>query len=251
MTMEDILNRLGFSSMDLHCQAQISILDGSVAAVELLLRTQGDGRSIPPPVAVEHARRLGLGAELALWSARRSREICQSLKDSGTTEIVRLNLMEAELGSPDFISRLIPLIQKSGVEVEVVESARLPDFSAVAKGLRRLRAAGINVWMDDFSRTHEDTTRISMPDAFHGIKIDRSILIEAPQPGVPGLVEVTESLASLGYQMIVEGIEALEDLVRVRGTQALEVQGYYLHRPESCEETIGTFRNRRLRSMSA
>lgn len=251
MSMEEILRRLGFSSMDLFCQAQISILDGSVNAVELLLRAERDGNAIHPPAAIDSARRLGLGAELGLWSARRSLEICDALKASGTTGTVRLNLMEAEIGSPDFISRLIALIRGSGVEIEVVESARLPDFSSVAKGLLRLRAAGIKVWMDDFSKTHEDTMRLSMPGAFHGIKIDRSILVEKPQPGVPGLVEVTESLASLGYDMIVEGIEALEDLVRVRGTQALEVQGYYLHRPESCEATIETFRNRRAQSLSA
>lgn len=251
MTLEEILGRLGYSSMDLYCQAQISILDGSVNAVELLLRAERNGEAVPPPVVVEHARRLGLGAELGLWSARRSLEICTALKESGTTRTVRLNLMEAELGSSDFISGLIPIIQESGVEIEVVESARLSDFSSVATGLRRLRAAGIKVWMDDFSKTHEDTLRLSMPGAFHGIKIDRSILIEKPQPGTPGLVEVTESFASLGYQMIVEGIETLEDLIRVRGTRALEVQGYYLHRPESCEATIGTFRARHRRSLSA
>lgn len=239
-----LIQRLNITDMDLHCQAQLNMADGSLSGMELLLRATRGKSALAPLDIVEQASRTGLGRELALWTLERAGEIESDFRKAGMASIVRVNLMEAEIATAGFVEEILPLIEGHSIEIELVECWRMADFRPVAEGLAHLAEKNVKVWLDDFAQTREDTQRILTPGAFHGVKIDRTILAAAPTHGIAGLVELSEGLSALGLEVLVEGVESLQDMVRVGGTCARIAQGYYLHRPESCAATIETFRMR-------
>jgi EAL domain-containing protein (putative c-di-GMP-specific phosphodiesterase class I) len=98
----------------------------------------------------------------------------------------------------------------------------------------QLRALGITLAIDDFGTGYSNMSYLpSLP--FDSLKIDGSFVRNlGKQPESESMISTLIVLAhNIGMQVIVEGVETLEQLDIVRALGANEVQGYFTGRPSA------------------
>jgi EAL domain-containing protein (putative c-di-GMP-specific phosphodiesterase class I) len=140
---------------------------------------------------------------------------------------------------PDFVLRCLQrhAIPAGLLELEVTESCCIDDMAQATQGLRRLRALGLAISLDDYGTGHAGLSHVRMLP-IHTIKIDRSFIADLGSSGRDAVI-VASTLAmarGLGLQVLAEGVENGEQLAQLRRLGCPQVQGYYLHRPAPAAE---------------
>lgn len=135
---------------------------------------------------------------------------------------------------PDFVLRCLQrhAIPPGLLELEVTESCCIDDMAQATQGLRRLRALGLAISLDDYGTGHAGLSHVRMLP-IHTIKIDRSFIADLGSSGSDAVI-VASTIAmarGLGLQVLAEGVEDGEQLAQLRRLGCPQVQGFYLHRP--------------------
>lgn len=135
---------------------------------------------------------------------------------------------------PDFVLRCLQrhAIPAGLLELEVTESCCIDDMAQATQGLRRLRALGLAISLDDYGTGHAGLSHVRMLP-IHTIKIDRSFIADLGSSGSDAVI-VASTIAmarGLGLQVLAEGVENGEQLAQLRRLGCPQVQGFYLHRP--------------------
>ena len=135
---------------------------------------------------------------------------------------------------PDFVLRCLQrhAIPPGLLELEVTESCCIDDMAQATLGLRRLRALGLAISLDDYGTGHAGLSHVRMLP-IHTIKIDRSFIADLGSSGSDAVI-VASTIAmarGLGLQVLAEGVEDGEQLAQLRRLGCPQVQGFYLHRP--------------------
>jgi EAL domain-containing protein (putative c-di-GMP-specific phosphodiesterase class I) len=108
--------------------------------------------------------------------------------------------------------------------------------------LSALRAAGMRIAMDDFGTGYSSLSYLRRLPV-HVIKIDRSLLIDAINPGGRAiLVAMVRLSTELGLDCVVEGVETLEQLRLLRELGCQRLQGYLFARPVPAHEVAAAVR---------
>ena len=143
---------------------------------------------------------------------------------------------------PDFVLRCLQrhAIPPGLLELEVTESCCIDDMAQATQGLRRLRALGLSISLDDYGTGHSGLSHVRMLP-IDTIKIDRSFIHELGNGGSGGrdavIVASTLALArGLGLQALAEGVENGGQMAQLRRLGCPQVQGFYLHRPAPAAE---------------
>ena len=143
---------------------------------------------------------------------------------------------------PDFVLRCLRrhAIAPGLLELEVTESCCIDDMAQATQVLRRLRALGLAISLDDYGTGHSGLSHVRMLP-IHTIKIDRCFIRDLGSAGSADsdtvIVASTIALArGLGLQVLAEGVENGEQLARLRRLGCPQVQGFYLHRPASAAD---------------
>ncbi len=135
-----------------------------------------------------------------------------------------------------------PALSQSTIIFEITESVFVESSHHTAAGLERLRAAGVQIWLDDFGDGYS-SFRYLTHFPVDGIKISESFVKQCvTEPKVRVILSSLQSLArGLGVQTIVEGVETREqfETLKTMGFDAL--QGYYLSRPMAAKEIPSLF----------
>ncbi len=135
-----------------------------------------------------------------------------------------------------------PALSQSTIIFEITESVFVESSHRTAAGLERLRAAGVQIWLDDFGDGYS-SFRYLTHFPVDGIKISESFVKQCvTEPKVRVILSSLQSLArGLGVQTIVEGVETREqfETLKTMGFDAL--QGYYLARPMAAKEIPSLF----------
>ena len=176
-----------------------------------------------------HAEATTSGAETGVdpGDAATTAVILATFTAFGLRQLVGEGLAFVNLTRPFFVSEeAIPFAGGSTV-LEVVETFPVDD--EVAAGVRRLRAAGFAVALDDFMWEQSDRIRL-LDDATH-VKVDIS---QVPMIGLPGTVA---RLRHHDVTLIAEHVETAEDLRRCTDLGFDLFQGYHLLRPETLSTT--------------
>ncbi len=126
------------------------------------------------------------------------------------------------------------------VVIEVLETA-LRDESPLTEAVRRYRALGCLIAIDDFGAGHSNFDRIGRlcPDI---VKLDRSIVVQAAVDSsmraiVPGMVSLLHEAGSL---VVMEGIETEREAMIAMDADTDFVQGRYFAPPAPWTATAGT-----------
>jgi len=150
------------------------------------------------------------------------------LQDHGFIDFLKVKLFEHGL-KPDYI------------ELEITENVFVEELSMTSAFLSRIHDMGIHISIDDFGTGYSSLNYlISLP--ISKIKLDRSLSEKYLAPGrMNTIVSLINLSHSLNLQVVAEGIEAADDVIRLLNADCDTIQGYYFSQPLSVSDVKVTF----------
>ncbi len=188
------------------------------------------------PLAEEH----GLINQIGSWILR---EACRQLKLLQVRYPVQpplsmsINISSKQFSQQDFVGMLSGIIADTGVDprsmiLEITESMIMENVDAAVETMKRLRAMGVQLHIDDFGTGHSSLSYLQLFPV-SALKIDRSFINKLTAKGDnQEIITYIVSLAeSLNIDVIAEGVEMEHQLANVQNLNCGYGQGYLFARP--------------------
>ncbi|MES2035054.1 MAG: EAL domain-containing protein [Pseudomonadota bacterium] len=227
-----------------HYQPQARASDSQVCGFEALVRWKHPVRGMIPPLDfIPLAEETGLILPLGEWVLRKA---CFEAAAWDRPLSIAVNLSPLQLNQPNLPTIVHEILIQSGLpaarlELEVTESALFKDYQRALDNLRRLKALGVRIAMDDFGTGFSSLSTLqSFP--FDKIKVDKSFVenIHRDERATVIVKAVLGLGRSLDIPVVAEGVETIEQLEFLRGEDCAEVQGYHIGRPAPAD-TLGAW----------
>ncbi len=240
----------------LHVQPKASLPSGRVHAVEALVRWQHPERGLlPPGEFLEVAESTSLIGPLTAWVLAEALRVAAGWAAAGSPLTISVNLSARTLHDPALADMVADQLAAAGVRpgllrLEITETAVSSDPAAAVDVLRRLRALGVSLSLDDFGAGFTSLAQLrDLP--LTELKVDRTIVAEAATR--PADTAVLRALVGLGHDLgllvVAEGVEdaATQDLLV--SLHCDEMQGFHLARPMPTAELLPWLTARRVRQL--
>jgi diguanylate cyclase (GGDEF)-like protein/PAS domain S-box-containing protein len=234
-TEADLRRALDEGELRLHFQPVLSLRDDAFVGAEALVRWQHPERGLLAPADfIAIAEDSGLIAPLGAWVLE---EACRQVAAWGGARTVSVNLSPRQLSHSDVPALLARALAETGVapgrlELEITENVLMEQSTSVLGTLRRLKAMGVRLVLDDFG-TGWSSLGYLKRFPLDGLKIDREF--------VDGLGESAEDTAiaaavlsmaqALDLDVVAEGVETEAQLAWLRERGCGCAQGFLLGRP--------------------
>jgi diguanylate cyclase (GGDEF)-like protein/PAS domain S-box-containing protein len=189
---------------------------------------------VPPSDFIPLAEESGLIVEMGEWILR---EACREAASWPIPMQVAVNLSPAQFMHGDVVSLVHSILLETGLapgrlELEITEGVLIEDFDRGLALLRRLKALGVRISMDDFGSGYSSLSYLqAFP--FDKIKIDRAFVINLGRN--PQSAAIVRAVIGLGHglemSIVAEGVETQEQLGFLAEVGCDAVQGYFLGRP--------------------
>ncbi len=189
---------------------------------------------VPPSEFIPLAEESGLIVEMGAWILR---EACREAASWPKPLQIAVNLSPAQFMHGDVVSLLHSILLETGLapsrlELEITEGVLIEDFDRGLGLLRRLKALGVRISMDDFGSGYSSLTYLqAFP--FDKIKIDRAFVMNLGiTPQSAAIVRAVINLGhGLGVAIVAEGVETQEQLRFLADEACDVVQGYLIGKP--------------------
>ncbi len=227
------------NELTLHYQPQISIQDGRVVGVEVLLRWQHpEMGSISPAEFIPIAENSGQILAIGEWVLRTAVNQMKDWIELGLSPmILAVNLSAVQFRQPrlpELITSVLDEIQfpYNLLELELTEAAAMDDPDAAIAMMNKLNELGIRMSIDDFGTGYSSLSYLKKFKVYK-LKIDQSFVHDITHDSDDkAIVAAIINMAhSLGMQTIAEGVETSGQLAFLRLQGCDEVQGYYFSKP--------------------
>lgn len=231
----------------------VSLSDGSVEAVEVLLRwIHPELGEVSPSEFLPIAEESELIYDLGVWvleSALQQMKLWIDEHGRRTPEVVSINVSRKQFDDPDFVQRFASSIQNSHVppqriQLEIIEDLHSSDVDAIVEKMAQLKELGVRIAIDDFgagTSTFATINRFPLDT----LKVDMS-LVSQIVTSVDG-ASIIHSLAilvrNLGLRLIAEGVENAQQAAILRDLGCPSAQGFLFSQPLPAEEVSAHFEN--------
>jgi len=235
----------------LHFQPKIELKTGRVAGLEALVRWKHPERGLLfPDTFIPLAERTGLINDLTTWVVAAALRQGTAFADAGFHLELSVNLSARNLSAPGFASELLRQVSQAAfplenLTLEITETAIMADPARAKTVLGELRAAGIQLSMDDFGIGQSSLTYLKdLP--ITKMKIDKSFVIGFDQPRNVAIVRSAIDLArNMGLDVTAEGIEDESAYEALRELGCNLGQGYFISKPLTPEALVDWLRGSR------
>jgi diguanylate cyclase (GGDEF)-like protein/PAS domain S-box-containing protein len=218
--------------LDIAYQPMIEIATGKVNRAEALLRWRdAELGEVAPARFIPIAEETGLIVKLGRMVLQRVAGQLRAWQDRGLQLSVAVNLSVRQFND-QLVSDLASILEAAGIdsgklELEVTESIFLGGLEESERIVRALTDLGLRFTIDDFGTGYSSLGYLKR-FPFHSIKVDRSFIhgiVTDPQDAA--IVRAVVALAhSFGVKVVAEGVEAKEQLARLRELGCDEYQGF-------------------------
>ncbi len=225
--------------LSLHYQPQAKArrhVDSSdIIGFEALARWHHPTRGyVQPSDFIPLAEESGLIVEMGEWILR---EACHEAASWPKHLQLAVNLSPAQFMHGDLVGLVHSILLESGLtpdrlELEITEGVLIDDFDRGLSLLRRLKALGVRISMDDFGSGYSSLTYLqAFP--FDKIKIDRAFVMNLGRnKQSAAIIRAMISLChGLDIPIVAEGVETQEQLSFLAAEGCDHVQGYFLGYP--------------------
>ncbi|MGI6238127.1 MAG: EAL domain-containing protein [Christensenellales bacterium] len=163
---------------------------------------------------------------------------------------ISINISKKDLCSPLFAKRLLGILQlyrigSSQIQLEITETASVPDAAEIAENIMALRSIGFAVALDDFGTGYASLSCLkTLP--VDGIKVDRLFVkdIETDPLNQGILRSILDLARCMHLDIVYEGIETRAQVDYLRKFEFKTGQGYYYARPMPKAEAAGYLEKR-------
>ncbi|WP_439408170.1 EAL and GGDEF domain-containing protein [Bradyrhizobium sp. DASA03076] len=215
--------------------ARNSVAESEIIGFEALARWQHPVRGqVSPAEFIPIAEESGLIVEMGEWILR---EVCREAASWPKPMQVAVNLSPAQFMHGGVVGLVHSILIETGLapgrlELEITEGVLIEDFDRGLALLRRLKALGVRISMDDFGSGYSSLSYLqAFP--FDKIKIDRAFIMNLGRN--PQSAAIVRAVIDLGHglemSIIAEGVETLDQLAFLAKEGCDGVQGYLLGKP--------------------
>ena len=227
----DLHKALANEEFVLHYQPIINLATERISGFEALIRWNHPGRGMPPPADfIPFAEETTKIAPIGEWVLRTA---CEEAAKWPSDVSVAVNVSPVQFRTSNLYEAVTPELSRSGLaadrlELEITESALLWNEEFAVETLRRLRALGVRIAMDDCGTGHSSLIYLRR-FPFDKIKIDRSFIQDlSNKKDARAIVRALVKLAgSLGLGTTAEGVETLGQRNYLKRIGCLSAQGYF------------------------
>lgn len=222
----------------LHYQPIVDLVTGTAVGLEALVRWQHPERGLAfPDQFMSVAEESGLIVDMGQWVLRAACRFGKELLDNGKELNLAVNVSVKELLQADFVDQVALVLSDTAfpsryLELEIVETLLIENFSVAIPKLRALRSMGVQISLDDFGTGYSSLHYLTeLPIDI--IKIDRSFLAGAMKSNKQAaIVETMVVLAHrLQLTVVAEGVETEEQRQFLKQLCCDKVQGYLISKP--------------------
>jgi predicted signal transduction protein with EAL and GGDEF domain len=236
---QDLSVAIRNGELSLHYQPQAmsreTVATSEVIGFEALARWLHPVRGfVPPGDFIPLAEESGLIVAMGEWILR---EACREAASWPMPLQIAVNLSPAQFMHGDLVGLVHSILLETGLapgrlELEITEGVLIEDFDRGLALLRRLKALGVRISMDDFGSGYSSLSYLqAFP--FDKIKIDRAFVINLGRnPQSAAIVRAVIGLGhGLGMSIVAEGVETQEQLGFLAEVGCDAVQGYFIGKP--------------------
>ena len=237
----------------LEYQPQVDVVSHEVVGLEALIRWQHPtlGR-LPPDRFIPLARSLGLGTRLDHWvlgEAIAQHRLWQADASPLSDIALSVNIMPERLSAENCQSYPLDAMLREHIDppsgfarldwliLEITEEGLLSKSSETLKAMKRLRALGVGLAIDDFGVGYSNFSHIAQLPVTQ-VKLDRSLISRLDElPHNQVLVEgLGGMLEKLKMSCVAEGVETARVASQLRSLGIHTIQGYHIARPMSASD---------------
>jgi diguanylate cyclase (GGDEF)-like protein len=216
-------------------QPQVALHTFESTGVEALLRwRKSDGRIATATEFIHVAEKTGLIHELTDWVLHSAAATAAAWRAAGWHRAcVAINVSAPQFFESDFVEHVARTLEATGLpasalELEITETV-FQTGCATIESLRRLRALGVAIALDDFGIGYSSLTSLEQLPISR-VKLDR--LLVAGVDTNPRSAAIVRSIVALchglGLQVVAEGVERTAQLEFLSRCGPISVQGFLL-----------------------
>lgn len=241
----DLRDAIASNQLFLLYQPQVDAETNRIIGVEALVRWSHPTRGIIlPDQFIAITEHIGLMVPLGLWVIRHACRQMRKWLDAGIAPpVVAVNASVMQFTTPFELERHIAAVlaemnlQPASLELELTESALMTVSREHDEELSRLRKYGVRIAIDDFGTGYSSLAYLSRLPV-NRIKIGQTFIRDLTTTSSnAAIVRAAIGMAhELALDVIVEGVETVDQLELIKSWDAHKVQGFYFARPLSADE---------------
>ncbi len=224
------------NNFSLRYQPIIDLKNYQIIGFESLIRWQHPTQGwLSPLKFIPVAEDTGLIHPLGFWVLR---EACRQMLDWQTKFphlsqlTVAVNLSPTQLQDIGIVAQIESILLQTGLashhlKLEVTETDLMANLTSTTHILKKIQALGVQLSIDDFGTGYSSLGRLqNLP--FNTLKIDRSFVMEINHSKSLKIIQTIITLAhNLGMDVVAEGVETKEQLLKLKELDCDYVQGHY------------------------
>jgi len=230
----------------LHYQPQLTTDGERIAGVEALLRWNSPEHGLVSPARfIPLAERSRLIVQIGQWVFQEACRFAKRLADMDMKDVrVAVNISPRQIKDEHFVSMVRDTIESNGVhpkqiEIEVTENVFIDSLEDSIYKLKQLQEYGISLTLDDFGTGFSSLTYLrSLP--VNSLKIDKSFIDKIAFDEMQ--LQLVNSIINLGHTLgidiVAEGVETKEQLVKLVDCRCDYIQGFLFSKPVSEEDAV-------------
>ncbi|MDD2357807.1 MAG: EAL domain-containing protein [Thiovulaceae bacterium] len=229
----EIFHALQNNEFEMYYQPQVHIETNRIIGAEALIRWNHPTKGVvSPTVFIPIAEESGLIARIGEWTLQESCKQAKKWLEAGHDFHISVNVSMHQLRHHNLIEVVNDALDQSGFSpdkliLELTESAMMKHEDELITMLHLLRAKGIGIAIDDFGTGYSSYSYLKR-FPIDILKIDKSFIDDIPyKKDAMAIVKAIISMSEiLGYQILAEGVEYIEQADFLKQERCHYYQGY-------------------------
>ena len=237
--LDNLVKSLKNSEFEVYYQPKYDFKLKKIIGSEALARLKHEGEIIPATEFIDIAEKYGFTTYLDKYVLK---EVCKKINELKKAKIdfnvISVNVSRNTLCENQVIEYYDSIlkkynVKKKDIEFEVTERNENGYISSNSK-VHEL-SKKFNVSIDDFG-VGNSSLSVLMEHNIKTIKIDRQFVIDETESGRKLLDNIIKLIKELGFEMVAEGVETLEQQEYLKSKGCNVIQGYYFSKPLTFDE---------------
>ena len=238
----------------IHYQPLVNLEFEQTSGFEALIRWNHPQRGmISAADFISFAEETALIVPIGKWVLRQACKDAAGWPDSLS---VAVNVSPVQFKDADLCQTVSDALASAGLsadrlELEITETTLLQDRASALESVRKLRALGVRIALDDFGAGHSSLRDLrSFP--FDKIKIDGCFVHDLlSKHDSRAIIQAVVQLAgNLGIKTTAEGVETQGELDYLKRVGCTEAQGYLFSKPVPANEVTALFQVQEAQAMA-